>query len=649
MRLTTKLSALITLLCSLAMLLMLVGCVLSFFYITNQRAENRLQRVADDVDRALVVQSPQQIEAWLQQVMNPLQIERISLSRGNTQLFQLTRHQQSVLDDEPNRYRLTQLTLSQHSDMSLHFLAVDSTRTWFTSLIGASSLSLIIGVVVIMMLLLLQAHRWLYRQLQGMERLEARAGAIIKGERFSVKTGSVHEWPPKASSAIDLLLSDLKEASEQHIRIDTLIRAFAAKDARTGLNNRLFFDNQLTTLLEDPEAVGTHGMVMMIRLPDFDSLRERWGHAEVQEYLFALVNMLSTFVLRYPGALLASYFRSDFAVLLPHRSVKDADSIASQLIRAVDSLPSTSMVDRDDMIHIGISGWHSGQTTQQVMENVEQATRQATLQGGNNWSVGAGAQQDLARGSVRWRTLLENTVDRGGPRLYQKPAVNAQGKVDHREMMPRIFDGEKELLSAEYLPVVQQLGLAERYDRQMVKRILTLIELWPEETLAIPLTVDSLLQRSFLRWLRDTLLQCTKSQRKRILFELAEADVCQHMSRLAAVFRLLYGFGCGVAVNQAGLTVVSTAYIRQFQVRLVKLHPGLVRNIDRRTENQLFVQSLLESSKQTGTQVFAAGVRSREEWQVLLELGVTGGQGDFFASSQPVNSNVKKYSQRYRV
>lgn len=649
MRLTTRFSAIITLLCSLAMLLMLVGCVLSLFYLSNQRAEHRIQRMAHDVDSALLTQSPQQITLWLRHIMNPLQIERIELNDGRTPLFQVIQHQPSLLDDEPNRFRQRHIPLTQHPGMTLDIQWVDSTRTWFSSLLEASSLSLIAGVVAIMTLLLWRAHCWLQRQLQGVERLEARAAAVIKGERSSVKAGSVLEWPPNASSAIDLLLADLKEAGEQHNRIDTLIRAFAAQDARTGLNNRLFFDNQLTTLLEDPESVGTHGMVMMIRLPDFDSLRERWGHAQVQEYLFALVNMLSTFVLRYPGALLARYFRSDFAVLLPHRSVKDADSIASQLINAVDTLPSTRMVDRDDMIHIGISGWHGGQTTQQVMENAELATRQAILQGGNNWSVGEGAQQDFARGSVKWRTLLENTLHRGGPRLYQKPAVNAQGEVHHREMMPRIFDGDKELLSAEYLPVVQQLGLAERYDRQMVKRIITLIDVWPEETLAIPLTLDSLLQRSFLHWLRDILLQCTKSQRKRILFELAEADVCQHISRLTPAFRLLYGFGCRVAVNQAGLTVVSTAYIKQFQVQLIKLHPGLVRNIDRRTENQLFVQSLLESSKQTATQVFATGVRSREEWQTLVELGVTGGQGDFFAASQPVNSSVKKYSQRYRV
>jgi hypothetical protein len=36
----------------------------------------------------------------------------------------------------------------------------------------------------------------------------------------------------------------------------------------------------------------------------------------------------------------------------------------------------------------------------------------------------------VGRGSVRWRTLLENTVNRGGPRLYQKPAVLLDGKGD---------------------------------------------------------------------------------------------------------------------------------------------------------------------------------------------------------------------------
>lgn len=649
MRLTTKLSTMITLLSALAMLLMLVGCIMSFFYLSTQRSEHRLELMAGDVDTALQTESPEQVAQWLSKVMGPLQIVRTELMQGDQTRLTLVHHQDPVLDDEQNQYRDTVLPLPKHPGYRLHVQWVDSTETWLKSFIGAFILSVVIAIVAIMTTLLIVTHRWLNRQLQGMERLEVRAGKVIKGERGTVRAGTVHEWPPKASSAIDLLLADLQEAGEQRTRIDTLIRAFAAQDATTGLNNRLFFDNQLATMLEDTETGGTHGMVMMIRLPDFDTLRDNWGHNQTKDYLFALVNLLSTFVMRYPGALLARYFRSDFAVLLPHRSLKDADSIASQLIHAVDALPPTRMLDREDIIHIGISAWHSGQETQQVMENVELATRHAALLGGNNWSVGEAPQQEFTRGSVKWRTLLENTLHRGGPRLYLKPAVTLDGTVHHREMMPRIYDGEKELLSAEYLPFVQQLGMAEGYDRQLVTRILSLLPIWPEETFAIPLTVDALMQRPFQIWLRDMLLQCTKLQRNHILFELAEADVCQHISRLGSAFRLLKGFGCRIAINQAGLTVVSTAYIRQFEVELIKLHPALVRNIERRTENQLFVRSLLESCTRTSTQVFAAGVRTRGEWQILAELGVAGGQGDFIAPSQPLNTSVKKYSQRYQV
>lgn len=648
MRLTTKFSAFITLLSLLAMILMLVGCAFSFIWLSQQRVETRMQTLATEVDKALASQSPQEITQWLTRMMPVVNAEQMQLLNGDTLVFSLARHENPMLEDEPNRFVQFDLPLTHSPGLELRVVVLDPAKTLFRSFTGTYTLVVLFTVVSIMCVLLVMTNRWLNRRWQNMEQLEARADRILSGERRS-QDDHAAEWPPKASRAIDTLLGDLQEAGEQRLRIDTLIRTFAAQDSRTGLNNRLFFDNQLATLLEDQEDVGTHGVVMMVRLPDLDTLHETLGPTLVEEYLFDLINMLSTFVLRYPGALLARYFRSDFAVLLPHRTLKEANSIADQLINAVDSLPPMRMVDRDDLIHIGISAWRSGQSVSQVMENVEMATRRAALQGGNSWSVGEGNTLDMGRGSVRWRTLLENTLNRGGPRLYQKPAVLLDGKVHHRELLTRVFDGDKEVVSAEFMPLVLQLGMTDSWDRQLVTRIAALSEVWPDETLALPVNIDSLLQRPFQRWLQKLLLQCSKSQRKRFLFELAEADVCQHISRLVPVFRMLTAFGCRIAVDQAGLTVVSSAYIKQFPIEVIKLAPGLVRNIERRTENQLFVQSLLEVCKSSPTQVFAAGVRTRAEWQTLSGLGVSGGQGDFFAPSLPVNSNVKKHSQRYRI
>ena len=646
MRLTTKFSAFITLLTGLTIFVTLIGCSLSFYNAIQDKLVNRIQTVASVIDTRLVTTPLPILSRELDEIMVPVDIVQIDIRQGNSLVFSHARQGSYRPAGMMNQYREVTVHSLKNPGMTIKLVYQDPMANYFRSLMTTAPLTLAVGFIV---LLIFMAVRWQRRQLSGQELLENRSVRILNGERGPQVRGSIYEWPSRTSSALDVLLSEIQFASDQRSRMDTLIRSYAAQDNKTGLNNRLFFDNQLATLLDDPEKVGTHGVVMMIRLPDFDLLRDNWGRAVAEDNLFVLINLLSTFIMRYPGSLLARYHRSDFAVLLPHRTLKESESIAGQLLKAVDALPQSKMLDRDDMVHIGICAWRGGQSTEQVMEHAEAATRNAVLQGANGWAVYDDSLPEKGRGNVRWRTLIEQMLSRGGPRIYQKPAVMKDGNVHHRELMCRIFDGTEEVISAEYLPMVLQFGLSEEYDRQQITRLIPFLTFWPEENLALQVTVESLIRPRFQRWLRDVLMQCEKSQRKRIIFELAEADVGQHISRLRPVVRLMNALGARVAVTQAGLTLVSTSWIKELDVELLKLHPGLVRNIEKRTENQLLVQSLVEACKGTRTQVFATGVRSRGEWQMLTERGVAGGQGDFFASSQPLDTNVKKYLQRYSV
>lgn len=646
MRLTTKFSAFVTLLTGLTIFVTLIGCSLSFYNAIQYKMSHRVQAVATAIDTHLVSRDYNALSPHINELMMSADIVRLDLRQGEKTIFTQTRASSYRPVGTSNMFRELSVPLLKHPGMTMDLVYQDPMGNYFHSLMTTAPLTLAIGFIILMLFL---AVRWLQRQLSGQELLEVRSTRILNGERGLNVRGSVYEWPARTSSALDMLLSEIQSAQEQRSRLDTLIRSYAAQDTKTGLSNRLFFDNQLATLLDDQEKVGAHGVVMMIRLPDFNLLRDSWGRNLAEEELFSLINLLSTFILRFPGALLARYHRSDFAVLLPHRTLKEAESVAGQLLKAVDALPTNKMLDRDDMFHIGICAWRSGQSTEQVMEHAEAATRNAVLQGGNSWAVYDDTLPEKGRGNVRWRTLIEQMLSRGGPRIYQKPAVTREGRVHHRELMCRIFDGHEEVSSAEYMPMVLQFGLSEEYDRLQISRVIPLLGYWPEENLAIQVTVESLIRPRFQRWLRDTLMQCEKSQRKRIIIELAEADVGQHISRLQPVIRLVNALGVRVAVTQAGLTLVSTSWIKELNVELLKLHPGLVRNIEKRTENQLLVQSLVEACSGTHTQVYATGVRSRGEWQTLTARGVAGGQGDFFASSQPLDTNVKKYSQRYSV
>ncbi|MEY4476231.1 MAG: hypothetical protein RL248_1998 [Pseudomonadota bacterium] len=632
MRFTTKLSAFMTLLVVLAMCLVLLGSTVSFFYLCQKKMEHRLQSIVTAYDQSLLQQPADKQREWLPLMMQAIGVVELSVKNQTSSLYHLKLPAIYAPWNQESRYRTLALPMLHQPGAIMYFTYIDPLKSYTRSAYAAAMLSLIVVLVVLTLLL---SFRWLRAQTAGQEKLERRAKRILNGEREYAIRGDNYEWPSCASRAIDHLLAELVDAREECNRVDTLIRTFAAQDAKTGLNNRQFFDNQLTTQLEEP---GAHGVVMMVQLPDFDSLNDTNDHQQVQELMSSLINLLSIFVARYPSALLARYLNSDMVILLPHKTLKDAEVMAAQLVNAVGTLPEPHIIDRESLLHIGIVAYRRGEPAEQIMDHAEQATKNAGLYGGNGWYVYDTQVPESGRGSVKWRTLLEQTLVSGGPRLYQKPVITVDGKIHHREVISRIYDGEKELLAAEFMPLVQLLGLAERYDRQKIDRIIPLLALWPGETLAFSLCVHSLLHRPFQRWLRDTLLQCRKSDRKRIIFELAEADVCQHIDQIRPMIRLLLGVGCKVMVSQAGLTVVSTSYIKSLRVEMIKLHPGLVRNINSRYENQLFVESLAGACAGIHAKVFAAEVLTREEWQTLQEKGVYGGQGHFFVPPMPLNA-----------
>ncbi len=97
-------------------------------------------------------------------------------------------------------------------------------------------------------------------------------------------------------------------------------------------------------------------------------------------------------------------------------------------------------------------------------------------------------------------------------------------------------------------------------------------------------------------------------------FELAEADVCQYIGRLQPVMRPVNAWYS--RCRRAGrINAGWNQLIKQLDVEVIKLHQGLSRNIEKRSENQLLVQSLVEACKGMPVQVlqpaFAVAVNGR--------------------------------------
>lgn len=88
MRFTTRLSALISMLVALAMLLMLLGVTFSFIYLNKQNTEQHLQALVTTYDQALLRQSPEQAERRLPQAMRMLDVTDIEVKLNNSTVYE---------------------------------------------------------------------------------------------------------------------------------------------------------------------------------------------------------------------------------------------------------------------------------------------------------------------------------------------------------------------------------------------------------------------------------------------------------------------------------------------------------------------------------------------------------------------------------
>ncbi|MGL5990937.1 MAG: RNase E specificity factor CsrD [Plesiomonas sp.] len=632
MRFTTRFVAFVTSFVGLAVVVMLIGGTIGFRQLAEDQITHRWQTVVTVVDQKTHEHGPSDLKNWLPPILMAAQVRSLVITDGKNVLYQ---YDGKSLHHLPNDLLVHySYPLLLEPGLTVNITAADPLVDYTYSMVSMSSISLAAGLVLIGLILGLN---WLREQLIGAEILEDRARLILNKGIEDIPQRDPREWPQSASIVLDRLMVELQDARQERSRFDTFIRSHTFLDQLTGVSNRMFFDNQLSALLDEPDSQGS---VMVVRLADIDVLRHDLSDKVADTLIQDLVAQLSTFVLRIPNGLLARYFDGDFAAILPQQNIKEAGQLAEQILKMVQQLPLPHGVYSDAFLFIGIVGFHQGDMLENVMDEAEMAVRSASLQGTNSWfaSSKSVADDQPSRGSVRWRTLLENALSQHALHPFTQTIFTRDGASEQVELFVRIRDEQGNWLRlVEFMPMVKQLGLAERFDREIMLMAIQLLAKIPaNEGVAISLTVDALLRKSFQYWLRDLLMQQPREIRQRLFLELAEADLCQHIDRLRVPARFLKGMDCKLVINQAGLTVVNTFYIKLLQIDIIKLHPSLVHNIHQRPENQLFVRSLIGACAGTSARLYAVGVQSTQEWANLRKLGVYAGQGLLFSPVKPV-------------
>ena len=651
LKLSTRLVAFVTVIVISAMFILFIGGTLSFKRIGQEYLDHYLVGIVDVVDKEMEdPDAAYSMQRWMPKMLQASNIVEMKLSNKTGIVY---RFKDTSPQIDPNRLYEKSFILERNEGYRIEFKALPPYIGYNYSMEAMWSITLAVALVLFC---LARGVRWLKEQLMGSEILEERGRMILAGQVEPHAKGDEREWPYTASEALDVLIEELQDARQERSRFDTFIRTHTFLDKLTGTANRVLFDNKLESALHES---GARGGVLLIRIDEWEQVRDANDKQITDGFIIEVGEVLSNIVQRYPDVIFSRYYEADFAVFIPHQGAKDIATLAAQCLRQLDKLTPPEPLESDNWCHIGVTMYTEGERHSQIMDETETALKSAQLERINNWSrYPKQNKNEFDRGSVRWRTLLdkallpENLVI-FAQRCYLMPE-SGQANELHREIFTRIQDPDKGLLkSSRFMPAVEQVGYQAQMDQSVLKVLLrSLKESTQSINYSVNLNVTPFANKQHFKWFRSELLQLSAQHRSQLAFEFPEGHLIAHLDYMRPVAKMLRGLGCKVVVGQAGRTIVSTHYIKDLKVNYIKLHRSLIKKIDQRHENQLFVRSLIGACGDSSTQVIAVGVETKQEKNTLIELGINGYQGRYFDEEQqiiPLPNHVEKAAKAESV
>ncbi|MBU2882712.1 EAL domain-containing protein [Psychrosphaera sp. B3R10] len=497
-------------------------------------------------------------------------------------------------------------------------------------------------LLVLLMINLASSHRNVYGAWHVFMQLEAWANRYTKSGdfRFFVKNTDYN-----LVNTVRTLHQNKQDAQQGGNKVDHSIRSQTFLDNATGLGNRLYFEQRLESLLQQEDEA--YGAVLIVQFGALDDFEDDEGEFDL--LLSQYSGILKQYVDDTQQSLVSRISHSDFAILLPFVDIKEVERVAMNILRMGQKIELPEKYDKNAICHIGADLFTVRDSSFQILAEADMALRAAQLHGPSGWFVYEtdSLPQSDVKGSVRWRTAIENAITNNKFKLYFQPVSDYDRHVHHFEVFVRMEDDKQGLINAQvFLPMARKSGLIPEVDKQMLTLLIETLKTDVTHMISVNIHIDSWLNRKFVNWL-ISFVKANRNVIDHIIFEISEFELAQNAKKLTTIFAALNRYNARIMVDQVGLYVLDTSYVNYIKLDYVKLHQSIVNNIHDRPENQMFIRSLLAITNQKSLTMFAVGVEKHEEIRVLQRLGISGIQGHYVSSpllQLPKSNQMLKFS-----
>lgn len=444
----------------------------------------------------------------------------------------------------------------------------------------------------------------------------------------------------------DLLLKLAQLKQERLVQL-------AHYDAVTGLPNRLLFKDRVDQALERAHHQKTQLAILFIDLDRFKLVNDSLGHASGDGLLQAIgdrwwQSLRTTDTLARnceEGITIARIGGDEFLILLP-----DLDhGLNAGLVarRMLEALTKPFMIGKQELFitaSIGISLYPiDGKDFDTLVKNADAAMYHAKDQGRNSYLFYTAEMNAHAVQRLEIETRLRHAVERGELLLHYQPQVDLQsGNIVGMEALLRWHLPELGLVSlADFIPLAEDSGLIVPIGEWVLRTACEQNMAWRKKGYAPMRVAVNVSAKQFYREdLPDRIariLTDTGLDPRCLEIELTESAIMKDMDRAIANFHRIKAMGIRISIDDFGTGYSSLAYLKRFEIDVLKIDRSFVRDLTDGTANAAIAVSIITLAHNLNLRVIAEGVETEQQWSFLKEHGCDEAQGYYCSRPLPAD------------
>ncbi|WP_042272997.1 bifunctional diguanylate cyclase/phosphodiesterase [[Clostridium] dakarense] len=433
-----------------------------------------------------------------------------------------------------------------------------------------------------------------------------------------------------------LIEDSLYSMSNQVKKVQSQLEILAYSDTLLQINNKNKFFNRINKILKKE---GKYGSILVIDINNFKLFNEKFGYGNGDTFLKKIVKYLLTVT---DEENLFRYGDDEFIILLEDDNKANALDIVSKIHRRFEKTWNINEINYTIKVTILISDYNSDDNDlDYILRSFEYGMKEAKYK---NQKTNYFDSKDInIKRKQKIKKILDTVTQSDKLRIYYQPIMNInENKYNKIESLIRISDEEIGYISPiEFICIAEETG--QIYDIGLyilAKSCEKIIELDKEdksiEAISINISVVQFMNENFEQDI-VRIIDKYNIEYNRLVFEITENIFMHSYTRVVDIMSRLSTKGIRFAVDDFGTGFSSLSYILNLPIDIIKIDKSFIDDIINSKKNKDLVELIVTMSEKLGMEIIIEGVESKEQLEILLDLGCNNIQGYYF--SKPIHSD----------